>query len=295
MKAAAARAEETEAAEAMEAASRDGGRRELRAMSQWLMISLAFALFFVFVLMPLTSTVRFAFDKGGGQFVEAITTEGALNALGNSLLIATIVTLVNMGTGLTIAWVIVRYRFPGRSIFRTLIELPIAVPTAVVGISFLMLYSPTAFLGTMMHSWGLRAISALALIIFAHIFVTFPFMVRSLSVVMEKLDPAQEEAAHTLGATRRQTLWHVTLPALRGGLIAGIALTFTRSLGEFGSTFMLAGGKVWTGPLEIYRLSEVLIDYQAASAVAILLMVLPFVILFGLNWLVDRMDRSEGS
>jgi len=264
-------------------------------MSQWLMISLAFALFFVFVLMPLTSTVRFAFDEGAGQFFTAITTEGALTALGNSLLIATVVTLVNIGTGLTIAWVIVRYQFPGRSIFRTLIELPIAVPTAVVGISFLMLYSPTAFLGMMMRDWGIQVIPSLAGIVLAHIFVTFPFMVRSLAVVMEKLDPAQEEAAHTLGATRRQTLWHVTLPALRGGLVAGIALTFTRSLGEFGSTFMLAGGQVWTGPLEIYRLSEVLIDYQAASAVAILLMVLPFVILFGLNYLVDRMDKSEGS
>jgi len=273
-------------------AAEDGGRRELRAMSQWLMISLAFAVFFVFVLMPLTSTVRFAFDKGPGDFWGAITTEGALNALGNSLLIATVVTLVNMGTGLLIAWVIVRYQFPGRSIFRTLIELPIAVPTAVVGISFLMLYSPTAFLGAMMRDWGIQVIPSLAGIIFAHIFVTFPFMVRSLAVVMEKLDPAQEEAAHTLGATRRQTLWHVTLPALRGGLVAGVALTFTRSLGEFGSTFMLAGGQVWTGPLEIYRLSEVLIDYQAASAVAILLMVLPFVILFGLNYLVDRMEGS---
>ena len=273
-------------------AAEDGGRRELRAMSQWLMISLAFAVFFVFVLMPLTSTVRFAFDKGPGDFWGAITTEGALNALGNSLLIATVVTLVNMGTGLLIAWVIVRYQFPGRSIFRTLIELPIAVPTAVVGISFLMLYSPTAFLGAMMRDWGIQVIPSLAGIIFAHIFVTFPFMVRSLAVVMEKLDPAQEEAAHTLGATRRQTMWHVTLPALRGGLVAGVALTFTRSLGEFGSTFMLAGGQVWTGPLEIYRLSEVLIDYQAASAVAILLMVLPFVILFGLNYLVDRMEGS---
>jgi sulfate transport system permease protein len=273
-------------------AAEDGGRKELRAMSQWLMISLAFAVFFVFVLMPLTSTVRFAFDKGPGDFWGAITTEGALNALGNSLLIATVVTLVNMGTGLLIAWVIVRYQFPGRSIFRTLIELPIAVPTAVVGISFLMLYSPTAFLGAMMRDWGIQVIPSLAGIIFAHIFVTFPFMVRSLAVVMEKLDPAQEEAAHTLGATRRQTLWHVTLPALRGGLVAGVALTFTRSLGEFGSTFMLAGGQVWTGPLEIYRLSEVLIDYQAASAVAILLMVLPFVILFGLNYLVDRMEGS---
>ena len=276
-------------------AAEEGGRRELRAMSQWLMISLAFALFFVFVLMPLTSTVRFAFDEGPGDFWGAITTKGALNALGNSLLIATVVTLVNVCTGLVIAWVIVRYRFPGRSIFRTLIELPIAVPTAVVGISFLMLYSPSAFLGAMMKSWGIQVIPSVAGIIFAHIFVTFPFMVRSLAIVMEKLDPAQEEAAHTLGATRRQTMWHVTLPALRGGLVAGIALTFTRSLGEFGSTFMLAGGQVWTGPLEIYRLSEVLIDYQAASAVAILLMVLPFVILFGLNYLVDRMDRTEGS
>jgi len=267
-----------------------GGRTELREMSKWLMVSLAFALFFVFVLMPLTSTVRFAFQDGPGKFWGAITTKDALNALGNSMLIATVVTLVNLGTGILIAWVIVRHDFPGRSIFRTLIELPIAVPTAVVGISFIMLYSPEAFLGKMTDSWGLAIIPSVTGIILAHIFVTFPFMVRSVSVVLEKLDPAQEEAAHTLGASRRQTMWHVTLPALRGGVVAGVALTFTRSLGEFGSTFMLAGGVLRTGPLEIYHLSEVNLDFQAASSVAILLMVLPFVILFGLNWAVDRME-----
>ncbi len=273
-------------------AGEDGGgaRTELRAMGKWLMISMAFALFFVFVLMPLTSTVRFAFEDGPGEFWSAITTQDALNALGNSMLIATVVTLVNLGTGILIAWVIVRHDFPGRSIFRTLIELPIAVPTAVVGISFIMLYSPQAFLGRMTDSWGLSVIPSVTGIILAHIFVTFPFMVRSVSVVLEKLDPAQEEAAHTLGASRRQTLWHVTLPALRGGVVAGVALTFTRSLGEFGSTFMLAGGVLRTGPLEIYHLSEVNLDFQAASSVAILLMVLPFVILFGLNWAVDRME-----
>ena len=267
-----------------------GGRTELREMSKWLMVSLAFALFFVFVLMPLTSTVRFAFQDGPGKFWGAITTKDALNALGNSMLIATVVTMVNLGTGILIAWVIVRHDFPGRSIFRTLIELPIAVPTAVVGISFIMLYSPEAFLGKMTDAWGLAIIPSVTGIILAHIFVTFPFMVRSVSVVLEKLDPAQEEAAHTLGASRRQTMWHVTLPALRGGVVAGVALTFTRSLGEFGSTFMLAGGVLRTGPLEIYHLSEVNLDFQAASSVAILLMVLPFVILFGLNWAVDRME-----
>lgn len=267
-----------------------GGRAELHRMGKWLMVSLAFALFFVFVLMPLTSTVRFAFQDGPVEFWQAITAEGTLTALGNSLLIATVVTLVNLVTGIVIAWVIVRYRFPGRSVFRALIELPIAVPTAVVGISFLMLYSPEAFLGSMTRDLGFAVIPSLTGIVLAHIFVTFPFMARAIAVVLEKLDPAQEEAAHTLGASRRQALWHVTLPALRGGVVAGIALTFTRSLGEFGSTFMLAGGVLRTGPLEIYNLSEVALDYQAASSVAILLMVLPFVILFGLNWAVDRME-----
>jgi sulfate transport system permease protein len=110
---------------------------------------------------------------------------------------------------------------------------------------------------------------------------------------MEKLDPAQEEAAHTLGATHRQTFWHVTLPSIRGGLVAGTALTFTRSLGEFGSTLFVAGGMVRTGPLYIYYLSDSKFDFQAASSVAILLMVLPFFILLGLNYLVDRLE--EGS
>jgi sulfate transport system permease protein len=265
-------------------------RNEVRRLSTWLMISLAFALFFLLVLLPLTSTYKFALEDGLGDFTTAITTKGALTAMGNSLIIATAATLINMGVGTLIAFVIVRFRFPGRSLFRALIDLPIAVPTAVVGLSLMMLYGPQGLLGPLMEDLGLQVMLALPGVLLAHIFVTFPFMVRAVSVVMEKLDPAQEEAAQMLGATRRQTFWHVTLPSIRGGLVAGTALTFTRSLGEFGATLFIAGGMVRTGPIYIYYLSDSKFDYQAASSVAILLMILPFVILLGLNFVVDRLE-----
>lgn len=266
------------------------GRRQFRALTRWVLISSAVVLFFFLVLLPLTSTFKFAFEDGWGGFWEAITTEDALNALWNSLIVATVATLVNMAVGILIAYVIVRYEFPGRSVFRALIDLPIAIPTAVVGLSLMMLYGPMGLLGPLLDDAGIAVMMALPGVVLAHIFVTFPFMVRSVSVSLEKLDPAQEEAAQTLGATRAQTFVHVVLPSVRGGLVAGTALTFTRSLGEFGATLFVAGGMIQTGPLYIYYLSDSKFDFQGATSVAILLMVLPFVLLLALNRLVDWME-----
>lgn len=265
-------------------------RLQFRALTRWVLISSAVALFFFLVLLPLTSTFKFAFQDGWGGFWGAITSVEALNALRNSLIVATVVTLVNMAVGVLIAYVIVRYRFPGRGVLRALIDLPIAIPTAVVGLSLMMLYGPMGLLGPLLEDAGVEVMMALPGVVLAHIFVTFPFMIRSISVSLEKLDPSHEEAAQTLGATRAQTLAHVVLPSVRGGLVAGTALTFTRSLGEFGATLFVAGGMIQTGPLHIYYLSDSKFDFQGATSVAILLMVLPFVLLLTLNFLVDRME-----
>ena len=267
--------------------------REVKRLSEWALVSLAFALFFFLVVLPLTSTFKFAFEDGLGGFWRAVTTEEAIIALENSLLIATLATAVNMGVGTLIAYVMVRYRFPGRRFFAALIDLPIAIPTAVVGLSLMMLYGPIGLLGPLMEKTGIQLMMALPGVLLGHIFVTFPFMVRSVSVVLEKLEPCQEEAAQLLGASKAQTFLHVTLPSVRGGLVAGAALTFTRSLGEFGSTLFIAGGMVSTGPLYIYYLSDSKFDFQAATSVAIVLMVLPFALLLALNYIVERME-AEG-
>lgn len=241
--------------------------------------------------MPLGSIVSFAFGDGVPEFVDAITSEEAMTAFKNSLLIALIATCINMVAGTLIAFVITRYSFPGKPIFRALIDLPIAIPTAVVGLSLMMLYGPMGVLGPLLTSKGLQVVMAMPGMVLAHVFVTFPFTVRSVSVVLERMDPSLEEAASTLGANGFERFIHVILPSIRGGLIAGGALTFTRSLGEFGATLFIAGGMVMTGPLYIYYLSNSNFDFQAATSVAVLLMVFPFLILLLLNHIVERIER----
>ena len=263
---------------------------EVKRLSQWLLISFAVALFFFLVLLPLTATVQFAFEDGIGGFIEAISSEGAITAFKNSLILAALTTFINMGVGTLIAFVITRYKFHGRQVFKALIDLPIAIPTAVVGLSLMMLYGPLGLLGALMEDSGIEIMMALPGVLLAHIFVTFPFMVRSVSVVLEKHDISQEEAAQTLGANKFQTFTRVTLPSIRGGIIAGSALTFTRSLGEFGATLFVSGGMVQTAPLYIYYLSDSQFDFQAATSVAIILMIFPFILLLVLNYLVEKME-----
>lgn len=243
------------------------------------------------MLLPLSSTWQFAFEDGWGPFWDAISDPEAINAFENSIIIATVVTLINIGTGIIIAFAITRYDFPGKRLFQSAIDIPLAIPTSVVGLSLLMLYGPMGVLGPSLDANGIEIMMAMPGIVLAHVFVTFPFMVRSISVSLDKIDPSHEEAARTLGASRWQTFFHVTMPAIQGGILAGAALTFTRSLGEFGSTLFVAGGMVQTGPTYVYHLSNSDFNLQAASSMAVLLMVFPFILLLTFTYLAGRMER----
>jgi len=267
-----------------------GVSREVKHLSQYLMISISVILFFFLIILPLSSTFSFAFEDGFDGFITSISTEGAVLAFQNSIIIATFATLINMGVGTLIAFVITRYKFPGRQVFKALIDLPIAIPTAVVGLSLMMLYGPLGLLGPLMEENGIQIMMSMPGVLLAHIFVTFPFMVRSVSVALEKHDISQEEAAQTLGATKTQTFAHITLPSIRSGLVAGSALTFTRSLGEFGATLFIAGGMLQTAPLYIYYLSDSKFDFQGATSIAIVLMIFPFVLLLVLNYIVEKLE-----
>ncbi|MBN1390546.1 MAG: ABC transporter permease [Candidatus Thermoplasmatota archaeon] len=265
-------------------------RRSLGQLTKWSTISLGIVLFGFLVLLPLTSIFKFALQDGPGPFIDAVTSKDALNAFRNSLLIAFVTTLINLVVGTLLAFVITRYDFPGRSIFRSLIDMPIAIPTAVVGISLMMLYGPMGILGPLLQDNGIEVVMAMPGVLLAHVFVTSPFMVRSVSPVLEKIDRNVEEAALTLGAGKIKTFFFVTLPSIRSGLIAGSALTFTRSLGEFGATLFIAGGMITTGPLYIYYLSDSKFDFQGATSIAIILMVLPFSLLLILNTIVRKLE-----
>ena len=259
---------------------------------KWATISLGIACFVFIVLLPRSSMFKFAFSDGIGGFFRAITTEEAKNALYNSLLMATLATIINLIAGTLIAFALTRYRFPGASILKALIDLPIAIPASVVGLSLLMLYGPKGLLGPFLTENGIEVVMALPGVLLAHVFITFPFMVRSVSVVLEKFDRNLEDAATTLGANKVQTFFRVLVPMIRGGLVAGSGLTFTRSLGEFGATLIVYGGiaQIRTGPVYMYYLTEARFDYQAATSVAILLMIVPFILLLVLNFIVARLE-----
>ncbi|MBN1540275.1 MAG: ABC transporter permease [Candidatus Thermoplasmatota archaeon] len=265
-------------------------RRSLGQLTKWSTISLGIVLFGFLVLLPLTSIFKFAFQDGLGPFIDAVSSKEALNAFRNSLLIAFVTTLINLVVGTLLAFVITKYRFPGRSVLRSLIDMPIAIPTAVVGLSLMMLYGPIGILGPLLEENGIQVVMAMPGVLLAHVFVTSPFMVRSVSPVLEKIDRNVEEAALTLGASRTKAFFYVTLPSIRSGLIAGSALTFTRSLGEFGATLFIAGGMITTGPLYIYYLSDSKFDFQGATSIAIILMVLPFSLLLILNAIVRKLE-----
>ncbi|MGA1866354.1 MAG: ABC transporter permease [Thermoplasmatota archaeon] len=265
-------------------------RRSLGQLTKWSTISLGIVLFGFLVLLPLTSIFKFAFQDGFGPFIDAVTSKDAVNAFRNSLLIASVTTLINLLVGTLLAMVITKYDFPGRSVLRSLIDMPIAIPTAVVGLSLMMLYGPMGILGPLLEGNGFQVVMAMPGVLLAHVFVTSPFMVRSVSPVLEKIDQNVEEAALTLGASRTKTFFFVTLPSIRSGLIAGSALTFTRSLGEFGATLFIAGGMITTGPLYIYYLSDSKFDFQGATSIAIILMVLPFSLLLILNAIVRKLE-----
>ena len=264
--------------------------KEMSDLTSRSLMGLGLILFFFLILLPLGSVFKFALSDGPGKFIESVTEREALNSFGNSLKIAFLTTLINCVVGTLTAWLLNRYRFPGKSILAALIDLPVAIPTAVVGLSLMMLYGPRGVLGPILNENGIDVVMAMPGIVLAHVFVTFPFTVRSVSVVLDKLDPNLEDAARTLGASGIGTFTRVVLPSIKGGILAGSALTFTRSLGEFGATLFIAGGMITTGPLHIYYLSDSQFDYQAATSVSVILMVFPFLFLLILNFLVKRME-----
>ncbi|MFO8051880.1 MAG: ABC transporter permease [Thermoplasmatota archaeon] len=268
-------------------------RSEFSSLAKLVLISLGASIFILLIMLPMSSLFRFAFEDGLEGFWRAATSEKASNAFTNSLIVAAAATAINLVVGTLVAYVVTRYHFIGRSVFRSLIDLPIAIPTAVVGLALMILYGPQGLLGSLLESSGFKIVMAKPGVILAHIFVTFPFVVRSVSVSLEKFDRDLEDAARTLGASGPRIFLKVVLPSIRSGIISGCAMVFTRSLGEFGATLFIAGGMVMTGPLYIYYLSDSSFDYQAATSVAIVLLVIPFLLLLTTNIVVSRMEDGK--
>src|SRR4051812_15251076 len=240
----------------------------------------------VVVLLPLAAVVVKSFDNGIGGFWDAITTPGALAALRITLAISAVVTLINVVTGTLIAWVLVRDDFRGKTVVNAIIDLPFALPTIVASIVLLSLYGPHSPIG--LDLYATRPAVAIALL-----FVTLPFVVRSVQPVLMELDREAEEAAASLGATGPTTFRRIILPALVPALLSGAGLAFARAVGEFGSVVLIGGGiPRETEVASQYIAKQIEIDRPAgAAAVSVVLLRISFAVLFVLRLITKR--RSQ--
>jgi sulfate transport system permease protein len=252
-------------------------------------ITLGFSVLYLslVVLIPLAALALKAASFGWASLWTAATSPRALAAYRLSFGASLAGAAVNATFGLVVAWVLVRYRFPGRRLADALVDLPFALPTAVAGIALTSLYAEGGWLGRPLAALGVKAAFTPLGVALALTFIGLPFVVRTLQPVIESLDPELEEAAASLGASRAATLRRVVLPALLPAWLTGAALAFARALGEYGSVVFIAGNlpmKTEIAPLVIMTKLEQY-DYAGATAIAVALLVASFTILGGINLL----------
>ncbi|MFI0846351.1 sulfate ABC transporter permease subunit CysT [Mesorhizobium sp. IMUNJ 23232] len=246
------------------------------------------------VLIPLAGVVWRTTELGWAGFW-AIAMDGrTLNALRISFGTALIAALVNVVFGVVIAWVLVRYRFPGRRIVDAVVDLPFALPTAVAGIALAAIYAPNGWIGQLLAPLGIKVAFTPLGIVVALIFIGLPFVVRTVQPVMEEIDKEVEEVAATLGATRFQTITRVILPGLAPAVLTGFALAFARAVGEYGSVIFIAGNIPYVSEIAplliIIRLEE--FHYAGATAIAAMMLVISFLMLFVIN-LIQAWSRKR--
>ncbi|MBU0641225.1 MAG: sulfate ABC transporter permease subunit CysT [Planctomycetes bacterium] len=246
------------------------------------------------VLIPLSTLGLWAGRLSWAEFWGTFTSSRTLAAYRLSLGGALIAAAINAVFGLLIAWVLVRYRFPGRRLLDMLVDLPFALPTAVAGISLTAIYAPTGVIGGFLEKVGIQAAYSPLGVVIAMTFVSLPFVIRTTQPVLQDIEREVEEAAATLGATRRQSFTRVILPMIIPAVLAGFAMAFARAVGEYGSIVFVSGnmpGKTEIVPLLIMtRLEEY--NYAGATAVALVLLMLSFLLLLLINLLQAWARRS---
>ncbi|MEO0033613.1 MAG: sulfate transporter permease subunit CysW [Pseudomonadota bacterium] len=262
-----------------------------------LLTALAMAFLGFFLLLPLVAVFSEALKQGLGAFMDAITTPDAWAAIGLTLLIAAISVPLNVVFGIAASWAITKFRFPGKSLLITLIDLPFSVSPVVSGLIFVLLFGANGVLGPWLAAHDLKIIFAVPGIVLATVFITFPFVARELIPLMMEQGKDDEEAALSLGANGWQTFWHVTLPNIRWGLLYGVLLCNARAMGEFGAVSVVSGhirGETNTMPLHVEILYNEY-DFVGAFAVASLLAALALVTLVAKSALEWRFDLHSGA
>jgi len=252
------------------------------------------------VLIPLSATFLKASSLTWAQFWHTVSSPRAVASYRLSFGASFIGAFINLIFGLVVAWVLVRYSFPGRRLLDAMVDLPFALPTAVAGIALTTIYSKNGWVGRYLDSLGIKGAYSPLGVVIALTFIGLPFVVRTVQPVLEDLERETEEAAASLGATRWQTFRRVVLPAILPALLTGLALAFARALGEYGSVVFISGNMPMhteiTPLLIITKLEQY--DYAGATAIAVVMLLISFALLLGINllqkWSAERLTMGRG-
>jgi sulfate transport system permease protein len=261
-------------------------------------LALGFSLAYLtlIILIPLSGLAWRSAALGWADFWAIATDRRVLKSLQLSFGASLVAAAVNVVFGSVVAWVLVRYRFPGRRILDAMVDLPFALPTAVAGIALTTLYAPKGWIGALFAPLGIKIAYTPLGVVIALIFVGLPFVVRTVQPVMEEIDKEVEEAAATLGASRFQTITRILLPGLAPAIVTGFALSFARAVGEYGSVIFIAGNlpfKTEISPLLIViKLEEY--NYAGATAIAAIMLVIAFAMLLVINLLQSWSRKRYG-
>ena len=246
------------------------------------------------VLIPLASVMVYSLKLPPSEFIKLITKQNVVYAFTTSIVCSFIAAVINVIFGVILAWTLVKYDFPGKRIIDGFIELPFALPTAVAGITLSKMYSDTGILGKPLATIGIKVSYTHLGIIVALIFIGIPFVVRNVQPVLEKLDGQYEEAAYILGASPSKTFFKVILPELRPAILTGFGLAFARGIGEYGSVIYISGNSAKEHTQVVsYVIMQKLsyIDYASATAIALVMLVISFLLLFAIN--VIQMKQAK--
>lgn len=258
-------------------------------------LTLGLTIFWVslIVVIPICAVFLRSLSDGFGHFVEVGLSERALAAYRVTFGASALATLINAVFGLLVAWVLVRFDFPGKKILSAMVDLPFALPTAVAGIALTAIYADTGWIGNLVEPHGIQIAYHPQGIVVALVFIGLPFIVRSVEPVLQDFDRGLEEAAATLGANRLQIFRKVVLPEIAPALVTGSALSFARCVGEYGSVIFIAGNMPnisEIAPLLIVTSLEQY-DYSGASAIAVVMLLVSFAMLATINRLQARQLR----
>jgi len=260
-------------------------------------LSLGFTVFYLslMVLIPLSTLFLKTTTMTWPHFVQAVTSPRVMASYRLTFGASFLGALINGFFGLIVAWVLVRYSFPGRRFVDAIVDLPFALPTAVAGIALTAIYAPNGWIGRYLAPHGIQVAFTPLGVLVALTFIGLPFVVRTLQPVLEELDPDVEEAAASLGAGRWDTFWRVILPALWPAWLTGFALAFARALGEYGSVIFISGNmpmKTEIVPLLIVTKLEQY-DYSGATAIASVMLVASFAILLTINMVQSQAQKGR--